>query len=323
MATPPNNADANALAQVRHRSMRLSEISMHIAEMGEGPTVIFLHGFPELWYSWRHQLVALAAAGYRAVAPDQRGYGGSSVPTEVADYDITHLTRDIIDLIDSLGASRVTLVGHDFGALVGWAIALQHPDRIDGVAALSVPYVPRTPVRPTEFFRQLMGDDFYMLWLQQPGAADSAFAADIERAIAGRWVTDRHGWQSVAPPPRFPWRSAEDQHVYVDALQRNGFTGPLNWYRNFDRNWEILAPYDGATIDCPAIFVAGGDDPVLRFMPPSVMDGYVTDLQVSAILPGFNHWIQEEAPSVVNRYLLDFLQRIHTDDTTTGGKTPI
>ncbi|OQZ92577.1 hypothetical protein BST10_21005 [Mycolicibacter algericus DSM 45454] len=292
---------------------------MHIAEVGEGPTVIFLHGFPELWYSWRHQLAALDAAGYHAVAPDQRGYGTSSVPGEVTDYDIAHLTRDVIELIDDLGTRRVTLVGHDFGALVGWATALEYPDRIAGIAGLSVPYVPRTPVRPTEYFCDLMGEDFYMLWLQQPGVADSAFAADIERALAGQWVSDRHRWQSGPPPARFPWRDAEDQQIYIDALQRNGFTGPLNWYRNFDRNWEILAPLEGATIDCPAMFVAGGDDPVLQFMPPSMMDGYVTNLRVSAILPGFGHWIQEEAPSLVNQYLLDFLQHVHAENTTNRG----
>src|ERR1700722_2278396 len=170
---------------VTHRSAKLSEITMHIAESGDGPPVILLHGFPELWYSWRHQLPALADAGYHAVAPDQRGYGTTSIPTTVTDYDINHLTGDVVDLIDHLGATRATVIGHDFGALVAWALALIHPDRVHAVAGLSVPYVPRTPVAPTEFFRQLMGDDFYMLWLQQPGAADTAFQNDIERAIAG------------------------------------------------------------------------------------------------------------------------------------------
>ena len=306
---------------VTHRSAKLSEITMHIAESGDGPPVILLHGFPELWYSWRHQLPALADAGYHAVAPDQRGYGTTSIPTTVTDYDINHLTGDVVDLIDHLGATRATVIGHDFGALVAWALALIHPDRVHAVAGLSVPYVPRTPVAPTEFFRQLMGDDFYMLWLQQPGAADTAFHDDIERAIAGQWVTDRHGWQTAPDPPRFPWRAPRDQQVYIDAFRRNGFTGPLNWYRNLDRNWELLAPIEHATIDCPAMFLAGQNDPVLQFMPPTVMEGYVTDLRICATVPGVNHWIQEEVPEHVNQHLLNFLADAHPLTPSRPGHT--
>jgi pimeloyl-ACP methyl ester carboxylesterase len=302
---------------IRHHTIQLSEVDMHVAEAGDGPAVIFLHGFPELWYSWRHQMAALAAAGYRAIAPDRRGYGDTSIPETPADYDINHLTGDIVDLIDRLGIESATLVGHDFGALVAWSTALIQPRRVRAVAGFSVPHVPRTPVPPMQFFRQVMGDDFYMLWLQEPGVADSLFAEDIERALAGEWVTDRLNWQHRPVPERFSWRSANDQRVYIDALRRNRFTGPLNWYRNFDRNWELLAAHDGHTIDCPAMFVARQDDPVLRFMPPAVMEGHVTDLRVNELLPGVNHWVQEEAPDQVNTLLIDFLRGIPMSEHST------
>jgi pimeloyl-ACP methyl ester carboxylesterase len=304
-------------APVSHQTLQLSEVSMHVAEAGEGPPVILLHGFPELWHSWRHQLYALSEAGYHAIAPDQRGYGGTSAPPAVTDYDITHLTRDVLDLIDGMGVAEATLVGHDFGALVAWSVALTNPDRVTGVAGLSVPYVPRTPMPPMEFFRQLLGQDFYMLWLQQPGVADQIFDADVERAIAGEWVTNRQGWQST-PLQRFPWRNDNDHHLYVQTFQENGFTGPLNWYRNFDRNWELLAPYDANTIDCPSMYIAGQNDPVVQFMPPSLMDGYVTDLRTSQILPNVGHWPLEEAPDDVNGLLIEFLGGVYRTDEATS-----
>lgn len=293
---------------------------MHVAEAGEGPPIILLHGFPELWYSWRHQLPALADAGYHVVAPDQRGYGGTSIPSAPTDYDITHLTRDVIDLIDHLAVPKAALVGHDFGALVAWSVALTHPDRISAVVGLSVPYVPRTPSPPMEYFRQLMGPSFYMLWLQEPGVADQAFADDVERALASQWVTDREGWRTAPSPPRVPWRTEPDQQVYVEAFQRDGFTGPLNWYRNFDRNWELLAPFDGTTIDCPAMYVAGQDDPVVQFMPPSLMDGHVNDLRMCTMLPNTSHWIQEERPDDVNRHLVEFLAEVEDPAWTTNAR---
>lgn len=295
---------------ISHRRVPLGDIHMHVAELGTGPAVLFLHGHPALWLTWRHQMAAVARAGYRAVAPDQRGYGETSVPAEIEAYDIEHLAGDVVRLLDALAVDQAVVVGHDWGALVSWYTALMHPDRVRAVAGLSVPFFPRTPVPPTQLWRETLGEDFYILWLQEPGVADALFDADVERALEGRWITDRDGWRTglAAKSPGF--RSREDHRLVASALKKNGWRGPLNWYRNFDRNWELLAPYGGRTIDQPALYIGGANDQVLRFMPPSLMEGHVTDLRGTEILPGVSHWLQEEAPSQVNRLLLDFLAGI-------------
>ncbi|WP_409330269.1 alpha/beta fold hydrolase [Trujillonella humicola] len=290
-----------------HRQIDVGDLDVHVVTLGAGDPVVFLHGFPELWFSWRHQLPAIAASGRQAIAFDQRGYGRTMGPADIEHTDVMRLTGDVVGVLDALGLKQATLVGHDFGAYVAWHTALLHSERVRGIVALSVPYTPRTPAPPMQFFRQMVGDDFYMLWLQQPGVADAAFAADVPRALHGGWVTDRSGWAD-APIPRHPAFQTADEHaVFVEALTRRGFTGGLNWYRNFDRNWELLAPYHGRTIDAPAMFLAGAEDPVASFMPPSVMDGVVTDLRAVVTVPGANHWLQQEAPSVVNDALLRFL----------------
>jgi len=296
-----------ALTDVRHAQIEVGAITMHVAEAGEGEPVVLLHGFPELWYSWRHQLRALADAGYRAIAPDQRGFGKTSAPEGVDHYDALTIVGDLIGLLDTLGLDQAVVVGHDWGALIAWYSALLYPDRVRAVGALSVPYGPRTPVPPMAFFREVIGDDFYMLWLQEPGVADAAFAADIRRALAGAWVFDREGWRE-RPVPDVQWRSSRDEAVYMEALTRTGFTPGLNWYRNFDRNWELLAPYDGRTIDQPAFFIVGSEDPVTQFMPADIMDGVVTDLRDVTVLDGVNHWIAQEKPIEVNAMLLRFLE---------------
>lgn len=304
MTTDPNHTE------VRRRRVHLGEIDMHIAELGTGPAVLFLHGHPATWRTWRHQMTAVAAAGYRAIAPDQRGYGDTSIPAGIGAYDIEHLTGDVVRLLDVLGIEQATIVGHDWGALVAWYGALIHPRRVRAVAGLSVPFFPRTPVPPTRLWRDTMGEDFYILWFQEPGVADAAFDGDVERAVNGRWMFDRTGWRTAPHENRFPFRAPEDHQATVAALKRNGWTGPLNWYRNFDRNWELLAPYDDRTIDQPALYIGAGNDPVLGFMPPSLMDGHVTDLRGADILPGVSHWLQEEAPGQVNRRLLAFLAEL-------------
>lgn len=295
------------LTGISHRRVDLGEINMHIAELGAGPAVLFLHGHPSLWLTWRHQIAAVAEAGYRAIAPDQRGYGDTSVPHDVDAYDIECLAGDVVRLLDALGIEQAVVVGHDWGAMVAWYTALIHPDRVRAVAGLSVPYFPRTAMPPTRLWRETMGEDFYILWFQEPGVADGLFDADVERALHGRWMFDREGWRSGPTANPFPFRPDEDHQVVVSALKRNGWTGPMNWYRNFDRNWELLARYDGRTVDQPALYIGGETDPVLRFMPPSVMAGHVADLRGADILPGVSHWVQEQAPDEVNRRLLAFL----------------
>ncbi len=236
------------------------------------------HGFPELWYSWRHQLPALAAAGYRAVAPDQRGYGRSSRPEPVEDYDIVHLAGDVLGLMDALGEERAVVVGHDLGAIVTWHLAQTAPERLDGIAALSVPFWPR-PSRPyTVEWKEQFGDRFfYILHFQTPGVADAQLGADAGaslRLILRRVSPD--AFDGTAEPPRLPnWMSEEEFAVYETEFRRTGFTGGLNWYRNFDRNWELDGgvrwPEDRCSDDVPGR--RAGPGPVVRPRRPDARPG--------------------------------------------------
>ena len=299
---------------------------MHVAEQGEGRPVILCHGFPELWYSWRHQLPALADAGYHAVAPDQRGYGLTDRPAAVTSYDIVNLAGDLVGLLDALGEERAVFVGHDWGALVVWHLALAAPGRVEGVAGMSVPFVPRTPVPPTELFRAVAGDTFfYILYFQEVGPADRELAGDPRRTIARvlwsvsgdapkgalrRLPREGTGYLDGLsdPPSQLPaWLTERDIDLYASEFSRTGFTGALNWYRNLDRNWALTEPMAGAKVAAPALFVAGERDPVLRMTPPEVMEGWVPDLRGSVVIPGAGHWIQQERPREVNRALRAFL----------------
>jgi pimeloyl-ACP methyl ester carboxylesterase len=296
--------------EVVHRQVPVNGVELHVAECGNGPLVVLCHGFPELWWSWRHQLPALAAAGYRAVAPDQRGYGRSSRPDRVADYDIVHLAGDIVGLIDAYGAERAVVVGHDWGAMVTWHLAQTAPERLFGVAALSVPFWPRPPRPPTEMFKALFGDGFfYMLHFQTPGVADAQLGADPGAAL--KLVLRRvsadvfDGTADVPPVPK--WMSSDEFAVYEAEFRRTGFTGGLNWYRNLDRNWELTAETAGRKIDVPTMFLAGERDPVLLFIRVEPMREVVSDLREFVLLPGAGHWIQQERPAETNEVLLRFL----------------
>jgi pimeloyl-ACP methyl ester carboxylesterase len=310
---------------VIHRRIATNGIELHVAEEGDGPLVVLCHGWPELWYSWRHQLPVLAGAGYRVIAPDQRGYGGSDRPEAVAGYDVVHLTDDLLGLLDAYGEDRATFVGHDWGASVVWALARRAPERVERVAALSVPFRPRASRPPTEILKQLHGDRFfYMLYFQAVGPADAELGQDPEltlrRVLWGvsgdappdAWVAGRKGdgmLGGMAEPERLPaWLGAEDLAYYTAEFSRTGFTGGLNWYRNLDRNWEQEAAWDDVKIETPALFVAGERDPVLRFIRTDAMDEWVPGLRRSLILPGAGHWIQQERPAEVNEALLAFLQ---------------
>ena len=314
--------------QAKHRSVHANGIDMHFLEAGAGPLVVLSHGFPELSYSWRHQLPALAAAGYRAVAPDQRGYGDTSCPDVVDEYDIIHLTDDLLGLLDALDGERAVFVGHDWGALVVWNLALRAPERVRAVVGMSVPYTPRSPRPPTEIWKAAFADTwFYILYFQEPGVADADLARDpvttmrrflcgisgevgglgpLARARDGRGMVDR-----LPEPERLPaWLTQEDVDHYAGVFARTGFTGGLNWYRNFDRNWELTANLAGARVEVPALFVAGAGDPVLRMVPPDRMSQWVPDLRGTILLPGAGHWIQQERPDEVNAALLHFLDEI-------------
>ena len=291
-----------------HSQVAANGIEFHVVEAGAGEPVLLLHGFPELWYSWRHQLPALAGAGYRALAPDMRGFGGSSVPEGVGAYDIETLTADVVGLMDSLDLESAAVVGHDWGANLAWKTALLYPDRVSAVAGLSVPYLPAGGDRPpTEVMAEVLGADFYMVWIQEPGVADGALAADVRRTLATREVWNAEWAARHDEPPTPPWMTEEDLALYVSEFQRTGFTGGLNWYRSIDRDWELLRGRAGKKIEMPACFITGSRDPVRAFAPAEAMAGLVTYLRSSVIVEGAGHWVQQERPEEVNAALLEFL----------------
>lgn len=284
-------------------------VELHVAAAGppQGPPVLLLHGFPELAYSWRHQLGPLADAGYRVLAPDLRGYGASSRPAAVEAYSNAALREDVVALIDHTGAERAAVVGHDWGASLTWHCALAIPERLAAVAGLSVPAVPRAPAAPITIMRAHLGEDFYIVWFQEPGVAEAVLEEDVRRSLATTKVWPREWSERDENPLTPPFLSEEDLQVYVDAYTATGFTGGLNYYRNIDRNWEEDAAYAGRTIDVPAFFLTGSRDPVRTFMPQEAMDGLVTDLREAVVLEGVGHWVQQQAPDEVSAALLRFL----------------
>src|SRR4051794_21331454 len=279
-----------------HRQAAVNGIELHVAEEGSGPPVILAHGFPELWYSWRHQLPVLAEAGYRAIAPDMRGFGDSSAPAEIEAYDMLTITDDLIGLLDDIGEEQAVFVGHDWGSNAVWWTALAHPERVAAVVGMSVPIVPRAPAPPVGLLRQGLGDDFYIVWFQEPGVADEALSRDVRRTLLTPAVWTAEWAAREDEDPRVPpFMTEDDVALYVSEYERTGFRGGLNWYRNIDRNWELTRKYDDRTIEMPALFMAGTRDSTMKWMSPDVMNGRVTDLRVE-LIDGAGHWIQQERP---------------------------
>jgi pimeloyl-ACP methyl ester carboxylesterase len=329
--------------QPTHRTIAANGIKLHVAEQGTGPLVVLCHGFPESWYSWRHQLTALAEAGYRAVAPDMRGYGESERPETIDQYTLLHLVGDMVGLVDALGEETAVIVGHDWGAPVAWHAALLRPDRFRAVAGLSVPFRARTPVRPTTVMPQDDRALFYQLYFQTPGVAEAELdrdprlsirrlmygaSGDVAADAGGAWlsrpvvgmVDRRTGLLAALPEPAVlpAWLSEGDLDAYAAAFARDGdrggFRGGLNWYRNIDRNWELLAPFAGARVTVPALYVAGERDLVVRFPGADKMlaalPTLVPDLRRHVTLPGCGHWTQQERPAEVNAALIAFLRTL-------------
>lgn len=320
------------MVNTTQRLVETNGVTLQVTEAGErgAPVVLLAHGFPELAYSWRHQIPALADAGYHVLAPDQRGYGGSSRPAEITAYDVAALTGDLVGLLDDVGAERAVWVGHDWGAPVAWGAAQLHPDRVLGVAGLSVPPVPRSQVPPTSAFRGIFGENFfYMLYFQQPGVADAELDSDpaltIRRMMGGLRPPDAETAARMAAPgpmgfiERLPepdalpdWISTDELAHYTAEFTRSGFTGGLNWYRNLDRNWEILADPAATTIDMPALFIAGTADPVLAFTRRDRTTELVTGPYREVLLDDAGHWLQQERPAEVNAALLEFIAGLPT-----------
>jgi pimeloyl-ACP methyl ester carboxylesterase len=318
------------LAQVTHRYADAGGLRMHIAEAGTGPLVLLLHGFPECWYSWRHQLAALAGAGYHAVAPDQRGYCRTGGPEAADQYTMLHLTGDVVALIDALGESQAIVAGHDWGAPVAWHTALLRPDLVRGVIGLSVPYRPRGSSAPIAALRSMLGDGFYMIYFQQPGVADAELAADprqtFTRILYGASgdapavtpvVPAGGGFLDICaePPSALPaWLTTEDIDTFVTEYQESGFTKPLNWYRNIDRNWELTAAWHHAPVTVPALFISGDRDLVVggpggRELLPRLRD-VAPRLREPVVLGGCGHWTQQERPDEVSKAMIGFIREL-------------
>src|SRR5204863_6385849 len=250
------------------------DVDLHVVEKGDGNPVVLLHGFPELAYSWRNQIDALADAGYRVLAPDMRGFGRSDAPQPIEAYDVIELCGDVARLLDNAGAERAAVVGHDWGANVAWHFALMHPERTVCVAGVSVPLVPRAGAPPLEIMRAHLGEDFYIVWFQEPGVAEAALERDVRRTILTPTVWTAEWAVRDDENPRVPPHMTEDDvAVYVAEFERTGFRGGLNWYRNIDRNWERTETLDDRKLEMPALFIAGTRDSTMQWMSPEVMQG--------------------------------------------------
>ena len=326
------------MSDITHRFVETNGLRMHVAEQGTGPMVVLCHGFPEFWYSWRHQLAALAGAGYRAVAPDMRGFGQTDRPDAIDSYTTLHHVGDMVGLLDALGAETAVIAGHDLGGPVAWQAALQRPDRFRAVVGLSVLYRPRGSVRPTTTMPQTDEALYYQLYFQTPGVAEAELERDVRASIrrnlyslsgdappgpatiavpATVGMVPRTGGfltRTVDPKALPSWLTEADLDTYTHEFARTGFRGGLNWYRNFDRNWELLAPFAGARVSVPALYVVGDRDLVMHF---SGMDQllpnlrrFVPQLRNTVVLSGCGHWTQQERPEEVNAAMLAFLREV-------------
>lgn len=316
------------------KTVETNGLRMAVYEQGAGTPVVFCHGFPELAYSWRHQLAAVAAAGFRAIAPDQRGYGLTGAPLDdpggeaaIPLYDMEHLTADLAGLLDALGLEKAIFCGHDWGGIVVWQMALLYPERVAGVIGVNTPFMPRPPMDPLEMMRMAMGEDMYVVFFQKYGAADELFARDVAKsvrfwyrktgmtlaefdarpaeekdlAIAKAFAAPERDW------PGEPLLSPEEAAVYVEAFERTGYTGGINWYRNFTRNWERSADIV-ERIDVPCLMISAANDVVLRPEMTDGMETYIADLE-KHVIPDCGHWTQAEKPEELNALITDWLAR--------------
>jgi pimeloyl-ACP methyl ester carboxylesterase len=319
--------------ETRQRMIETNGIHMHIAEQGQGPLVILCHGFPELGYSWRHQLPALAEAGFHAVAPDQRGYGRTDRPEPIEAYNIFQLVGDMVGLVHALGEERAVIAGHDWGAPVAWHAALLRPDIFHALILLSVPYAGRSwgGIRPTEAMKKMAGDrQFYILYFQEPGKAEKELEADVrgtmlksfytlsgdpppEKRWAFLFAKDQKFIDTSHMPDTLPaWLTEPDIDIFTEAFERTGFRGGLNWYRNIDRNWELTPFLNGARIHQPSLFVAGELDGVIAMNRGAFenLEKAMSGLKCKILIPGAGHWVQQERPREINDLIVGFLSDI-------------
>ncbi|HXU99651.1 MAG TPA: alpha/beta hydrolase [Caulobacteraceae bacterium] len=320
---------------VKYADVNGVRLAYYEAGPRRGVPIVLCHGFPELAFSWRHQLAALGAAGRWVIAPDQRGYGLTSRPEAVEAYDIDHLTGDMVALLDHLGVEKAIFCGHDWGGIVVWQAPLRHPGRVAAVIGLNTPFMPRPPADPIEIMRARFGEDMYIVHFQRPGAADAVLDGDVARAMsfflrrpmpgtppaAGGLAAEveRPAGQSAfalitmleaydpAFDPRPAFLTPDELAVFVETFECTGFTGGINWYRNFTRNWRTAEGLP-EMVNVPALMVMAEMDAVL---PPSAadrMEAFVPDLK-KVLIQGSGHWTQQEKPEEVNHAILDWLDR--------------
>ena len=320
--------------EIKHRFVQVNGIKMHIAEQGEGPLVVLVHGFPELWYNWRHALPALAAAGYHAVAPDMRGYGQTDAPPNIEDYTQLQFVGDMVGLVHALGYEQAVIAGHDWGSPVASNSANMRPDIFRAVILLSVPFGVRAEggVKPTEGMRLRTppGLQFYQTYFQTPGVAEKEFEADPKRTLrmllysASGSIPKEHKWRFMfganekaldgcTDPKQLPaWLKPEDLDYYAKEYSRTGFRGGLNWYRGQDITFHETSFLVGRKLMQPTLFIAGTDDGVVEMARPAVdnLEKSVPNLWKKVLLPGVGHWTEQEAPAEVNRLMIEFLHSL-------------
>jgi pimeloyl-ACP methyl ester carboxylesterase len=308
------------------RTVAANGIELFLREQGEGPLVVLCHGWPELSYSWRHQIGAIADAGFHVVAPDMRGFGRSSAPAEIAAYSIFDTVGDMVALVAALGETQAIIVGHDWGAPVAWHAALFRPDIFAAVAGLSVPPPFRGRGRPLQTLREAGVTNFYWQYFQTPGVAEAEFERDVgltmRSVLAGRrlsdpaaglFIQDGKGFlDNVSVDQPLPkWLGDDELAVFIEAYKTTGFRGGLNWYRNIDRNWELTAPWQDAQIRQRSLFIAGARDPVITGLigakRVAELERVLPNLKRKLIIDGAGHWIQQERPDEVNAALIAFI----------------
>uniref|UniRef100_A0A7N0TN74 soluble epoxide hydrolase n=1 Tax=Kalanchoe fedtschenkoi TaxID=63787 RepID=A0A7N0TN74_KALFE len=313
---------------IKHSTLHLNGIDIHLAEKGSGPDVIlFVHGFPELWYSWRHQILTLSDLGYRCLAPDMRGYGDTDAPEGFRNYTVFHVVGDLVALLDAVApAQKVFVVGHDWGASVAWHLCLFRPDKVRALVNLSVPFSPRNPVgKPVDRMRHVYGDDYYMCRIQEPGHVEAEFA----EFGAKRVLKELFGYKTPRPlflpkdkcfssPPDAdidlpPWMTEEDINYYASKFEKKGFTGGFNYYRVMNLNWELTAPWTGCQVKVPTKFITGDLDLVYNsfgaknYVHSDTFKKAVPFLEEVVVLEGVAHWIQQEKPDEISKHIADFI----------------
>ncbi|CAN1190852.1 Epoxide hydrolase A [Linum perenne] len=315
------------MEKIEHTTVATNGINIHVASIGTGQsTILFLHGFPDLWYTWRHQMLSLSSKGFRCIAPDLRGYGDSDVPPGADKYTAFHVVGDLVGLLDSLGIEKVMLVGHDWGAIIAWHFCLFRPDRITALVNTSVPFMPRHPKMSfLGGLRAAFGDDFYMCRFQEPGEAEEDFGAVETGKLMAKILTSRNpnppclpkeiGWRGIPDIQSLPkWLTEEDIKYYASKFDNTSFTGALNYYRAIDLTWELMGPWAGVKVKVPTKFIVGELDLTLKFPR---MDEYLLQggmkrdvplLEDVVVLKDVAHFLHQESPDQVTNHIYDFFK---------------